>query len=383
MPHEVSADGKFSWEEVECLGACANAPMAQIGKDYYEDLTAESFAAILDAFARGEVPRPGPQNGRFASEPLGGLTSLDGVPRQLEANASVALAERLGDTVARITGEAPAPRAASGARGGCGSTTARRATPGRRWRRGSRRGWRRRARAGGRPEADQGRRAGAGERCCTRLGVLPLRPDRGLDARRTSPGSSRTSRSSRGRVEREGWVEQARELAEQGETPHAHDKIDAGMTEREEVERWLSGVPRRARCSGRSSGGWRRWSRRCWCSSSCRCSISDDPAAGLIFGGVTFVLVGLLLVLLRARRRRRRTTRLPAAPREAGAAAGAGDAGGGAAGARAGAPRRRPPRGARRCRAAAISERVRDAARAAGEAARAATRRRPGRAGAG
>ena len=43
--HELSADGKFSWEEVECLGACANAPMAQIGKDYYEDLTAEGFAA--------------------------------------------------------------------------------------------------------------------------------------------------------------------------------------------------------------------------------------------------------------------------------------------------------------------------------------------------
>ncbi len=110
-PHEVSADGKFSWEEVECLGACANAPMAQIGKDYYEDLTAEKFAAILDAFARGEVPRPGPQNGRFSSEPIGELTALSGVPRQLDANASVALAERLGDTVARITGEAPAPRA--------------------------------------------------------------------------------------------------------------------------------------------------------------------------------------------------------------------------------------------------------------------------------
>ena len=47
-PHELSADGKFSWEEVECLGACANAPMAQIGKDYYEDLTAEKLSdAIL------------------------------------------------------------------------------------------------------------------------------------------------------------------------------------------------------------------------------------------------------------------------------------------------------------------------------------------------
>ena len=53
--HELSADGKFSWEEVECLGACANTPMAQIGKDYYEDLTAEGFAGLLDAFARGKV----------------------------------------------------------------------------------------------------------------------------------------------------------------------------------------------------------------------------------------------------------------------------------------------------------------------------------------
>jgi NADH-quinone oxidoreductase subunit E len=71
QPHALSADGKFSWEEVECLGACSNAPMAQIGKDYYEDLTADRLADLLDAFARGEVPRPGPQNGRFASEPAG------------------------------------------------------------------------------------------------------------------------------------------------------------------------------------------------------------------------------------------------------------------------------------------------------------------------
>src|SRR4051812_21299061 len=88
--HEVSPDGKFSWEEVECLGACSNAPMVQIGKDFYEDLTAESFAGLLDAFARGEVPRPGPQTGRFSSEPQGGPIALAGVPRALEANASVA-----------------------------------------------------------------------------------------------------------------------------------------------------------------------------------------------------------------------------------------------------------------------------------------------------
>ena len=100
---EISADGKFSWEEVECLGACANAPMAQIGKDYYEDLTAERLEAILDAFDRGEVPRPGPQNGRFASEPEGGPTSLAETAGGEAANASVALALAKGDTVARIT----------------------------------------------------------------------------------------------------------------------------------------------------------------------------------------------------------------------------------------------------------------------------------------
>ena len=104
-PHALSPDGKLSWEEVECLGACSNAPMAQIGKDYYEDLTPESFGAILDAIARGETPRPGPQNGRFASEPVTGFTSLETKPRErMKANASVTLAEAQGDTLTRITG---------------------------------------------------------------------------------------------------------------------------------------------------------------------------------------------------------------------------------------------------------------------------------------
>ena len=105
-PHEISADGKFSWEEVECLGACSNAPMAQIGKDFYEDLTVESFTGILDAFAQGEVPKPGPQNGRYAAEPLSGLTSLtEWEANKNPSNASADLAERLGDTVKRITGD--------------------------------------------------------------------------------------------------------------------------------------------------------------------------------------------------------------------------------------------------------------------------------------
>jgi len=75
--HAVSADGTLSWEEVECLGACANAPMAQIDSwvkggfhsDYYEDMDQDSFAKIVEAFRAGEYPRPGSQIGRFASEP--------------------------------------------------------------------------------------------------------------------------------------------------------------------------------------------------------------------------------------------------------------------------------------------------------------------------
>jgi NADH-quinone oxidoreductase subunit E len=76
MPHTVSADGKLSWMEAECLGACVNAPMMMIDKDFYEDLDGEKTAAILDAFHRGETPNPGPQNGRRSSEPLGGATTL-------------------------------------------------------------------------------------------------------------------------------------------------------------------------------------------------------------------------------------------------------------------------------------------------------------------
>jgi NADH-quinone oxidoreductase subunit E len=75
-PHHLSADGAFSWEEVECLGACVNAPMIQVSKDTYEDLTPEIFEKLLDAFARGETPPPGPQNGRQHSMPITGLTSL-------------------------------------------------------------------------------------------------------------------------------------------------------------------------------------------------------------------------------------------------------------------------------------------------------------------
>jgi NADH-quinone oxidoreductase subunit E len=223
--HELSADGRFSWEEVECLGACANAPMAQIGKDYYEDLTPGGFAEILDAFARGEVPRPGPQNGRFSSEPLGGPTTLTGVPRTLEANASVDLALALGDTVGRVRGEPPAPRAARG--------------PSRK------------------PRID------AAEESDTGPAVAMVAPPRlagprgpGADDLKLIKGVERKLEEALnglgyfhfdqianwspaevawidanlegypGRATRDGWVEQARELAEEGDTPHAHARVE-------------------------------------------------------------------------------------------------------------------------------------------------------------
>jgi NADH-quinone oxidoreductase subunit E len=76
-PHTVSPDGKFSWMEVECLGACVNAPMLQVGKDFYEDIDGPVTEQIIAALRAGKEIKPGPQNGRrTSSEPEGGLTSL-------------------------------------------------------------------------------------------------------------------------------------------------------------------------------------------------------------------------------------------------------------------------------------------------------------------
>jgi len=75
-PLHVSADGNYSWEEVECLGACVNAPMVLIWNDTYEDLTAESFEKVLDGFVNGKPAKPGPQIDRHFSAPIGGATTL-------------------------------------------------------------------------------------------------------------------------------------------------------------------------------------------------------------------------------------------------------------------------------------------------------------------
>lgn len=77
----TSADGKFTVMEVECLGACVNAPMVQINDDFYEDLTPESLAKILDELAAGKQPKIGPQVDRLNSAPVGGMTTLKDLPK--------------------------------------------------------------------------------------------------------------------------------------------------------------------------------------------------------------------------------------------------------------------------------------------------------------
>ncbi|MCB9963838.1 MAG: NAD(P)H-dependent oxidoreductase subunit E [Rhodospirillales bacterium] len=74
--YETTADGYFTLLEVECLGACANAPMIQINDDFYEDLTYDSMVAVLQALQKDEIPPKGPQNGRKNSMALGDPTTL-------------------------------------------------------------------------------------------------------------------------------------------------------------------------------------------------------------------------------------------------------------------------------------------------------------------
>jgi NADH-quinone oxidoreductase subunit E len=110
----VTQDGKFSWIEVECLGACVNAPMVQINYDFYEDLTAESLGRILDELAAGGVPKPGPQVDRQLSAPVGGLTTLTD-PALYQTNGGTARGTQapLLDESAKRPGEAANVREAA------------------------------------------------------------------------------------------------------------------------------------------------------------------------------------------------------------------------------------------------------------------------------
>ncbi|MBV9786367.1 MAG: NAD(P)H-dependent oxidoreductase subunit E [Acidisphaera sp.] len=80
--HETSADGLFTLSEVECLGACVNAPVLQIDDDMYEDLDHDSTVRLLEAFRRGEKPKPGSVTGRLTSAPEGGPTTLTTLQNQ-------------------------------------------------------------------------------------------------------------------------------------------------------------------------------------------------------------------------------------------------------------------------------------------------------------
>jgi len=115
----VTKDGLFSWTEVECLGACVNAPMAQINKDYYEDLTPRSLEWLLENLKLGRQVTPGPQNGRQASAPMGGPMTL--IDPELYRNEepedeAVPVGAALTDQKAKRPGaaanqrEAPAPK---------------------------------------------------------------------------------------------------------------------------------------------------------------------------------------------------------------------------------------------------------------------------------
>ena len=75
---ETTGEGTFTLKEVECLGACVNAPMVQINDDYYEDLDGNQIVEILESLARGETPQAGPQGGRRSSEPQSGAKTLLG-----------------------------------------------------------------------------------------------------------------------------------------------------------------------------------------------------------------------------------------------------------------------------------------------------------------
>ena len=101
----VTADGAFSWIEVECLGACVNAPMVQINADYYEDLTPESLTRIINDLSAGRKPKPGPQINRINSAPIGGPTTLTD-PALFAGNGKGAKAPSGVDSEAKKPGEA-------------------------------------------------------------------------------------------------------------------------------------------------------------------------------------------------------------------------------------------------------------------------------------
>ena len=111
-PHTVSQDGKFSWMEVECLGACVNAPMLQIGKDFYEDIDGPVTEQIIADLRAGKDIKPGPQSGRTSSEPEGGATTLTD-PSLYDGSAIGKYHKQVPEPASDADSKAPSPGAAN------------------------------------------------------------------------------------------------------------------------------------------------------------------------------------------------------------------------------------------------------------------------------
>ncbi|MGE0847477.1 MAG: NADH-quinone oxidoreductase subunit NuoE [Flavobacteriaceae bacterium] len=107
-PHHLSDDGNLSWEEVECLGACVNAPMVQVFKDTYEDLTPETLEKLIDDLAAGRKVTPGPQVDRQYSAPAGGPTTLLEKPRATRSKPAKAKAAETKPAETKPAGAKPA-----------------------------------------------------------------------------------------------------------------------------------------------------------------------------------------------------------------------------------------------------------------------------------
>lgn len=185
-PHHLSADGDFSWEEVECLGVCANAPMVQIWKDTYEDLTPELLEKMLDGFASGNPPKPGSQIGRTASAPIGGLTALTDPALYNSNPGSASQAAAVAEAEPVISDDAK-PEALAAPRDGKGD--------------------------------DLTLISGVGPKLketLAGLGIYHFDQVAGWSAETVAWVDNYLS--FKGRIEREGWIEQAKTLASGGET---------------------------------------------------------------------------------------------------------------------------------------------------------------------
>ena len=216
----VTSDGLFSWTEVECLGACCNAPMVQINEEYYEDLTPENFARLLDDLANGQPVKTGSQIGRVSSEPVGGLTALTlyGVDGRSAPNAPAPANDQspapLDEAAAQARAEAEAAQINATL-----ATLPEDATP------------KQKADAvGARPPALEGPRGGGPDDLQRIKGVGPVNEKRLHELgvyhfdQIAAWGSSEirwvgTYLSFPGRIDREQWVNQAAKLAAGGSGP--------------------------------------------------------------------------------------------------------------------------------------------------------------------